>query len=176
MTDLIIRAPEPDDAAALTALYNMPGVRHGTLRIPFTTVEFARRRIAERGPNAHLLVAEEEGRLVAQGGLIRMSGRQSHVADLFVAVADDRAGQGIGAAMMAALLDLADNWLGLVRVELGVNIDNTPAIRLYERFGFEREGLSRASILRDGMLVDSYMMARLRDAPSRREKGADPLS
>jgi len=38
---------------------------------------------------------------------------------------------------MAELIDIADNWLDLKRLELTVYVDNAPAIRLYEKFGFQ---------------------------------------
>ncbi len=38
---------------------------------------------------------------------------------------------------MSEILDLADNWLMLVRIELGVFTDNEKAIKLYEKFGFK---------------------------------------
>jgi putative acetyltransferase len=41
---------------------------------------------------------------------------------------------------MRACVDLADKWLNLTRLGLEVYTDNEPEIRLYERFGFEREG------------------------------------
>ena len=63
---------------------------------------------------------------------------------------------------MAALTEQADRWLGLRRIELTVWTDNAAAIALYERFGFEREGLHRAFALRDGEYVDALAMARLR--------------
>jgi putative acetyltransferase len=63
---------------------------------------------------------------------------------------------------MGAVVDLADNWLQLKRLELGVYADNARAIALYERYGFEREGLNRAYSWRNGAWADSLMMARLR--------------
>jgi putative acetyltransferase len=63
---------------------------------------------------------------------------------------------------MRASVDLADNWLNLRRLELEVYTDNEAAIRLYERFGFEREGTLRQYAYRNGRYVDSYLMARLR--------------
>ncbi len=44
---------------------------------------------------------------------------------------------------MAAALDLADNWLNLSRVGLTVYVDNSAAVTLYKRFGFEIEGTHR---------------------------------
>ena len=64
--------------------------------------------------------------------------------------------------MMAAMIDLADNWLGLRRIELEVWTDNAPAVHLYEKFGFVIEGTARQYARRAGTFVDAYHMARLR--------------
>ena len=50
-----------------------------------------------------------------------------------MAVHDDWAGRGVGTALMQAALDLADNWLGLTRVELTVWADNQAALALIAR-------------------------------------------
>jgi putative acetyltransferase len=63
---------------------------------------------------------------------------------------------------MAAMIDLADNWLGIHRIELSVYTDNAPAVHLYEKFGFAIEGTARQFALRGGEYVDAYYMARLR--------------
>lgn len=167
MDELIIRAPHPDDVPGLTALLNLPGVRRGTLRVPYTREDAIRQRIFEAGPNVHWLVGLIEDEVVAQAGLIRKMARQAHCGEVLIAVHDDHVGRGIGRRMMEAMLDLADNWLGLVRVQLDVDIDNAPAIHLYESVGFEHEGTLRAFALREGVLIDAHMMARLRPAPRR---------
>ncbi len=79
-----------------------------------------------------------------------------------MAVRDDWQGKGVGTALMAACIDLADNWLNLTRLELEVYVDNEPAIRLYTKFGFEMEGTLRRNAFRNGEYVDSYAMARLK--------------
>ena len=63
---------------------------------------------------------------------------------------------------METLLDLADNWLMLLRVELEVYADNERAIALYEKMGFQREGLRRMATVRRGRYIDECSMARLR--------------
>lgn len=75
-------------------------------------------------------------------------------------------GKGVGTALMAACVDLADNWLNLTRLELEVYSDNQAAIHLYERFGFTYEGTLQQYAFRDGEYVDSNMMARLRPSKS----------
>ncbi len=167
--DFFVRAAEPGDADALTVLANLPGVRRGTLRMPFTPRSFVEKRLADPGAGTQALVGVVDGQVVAQGGLVRpQSPRRQHVAELFLYVHDDHVGRGYGGVMLQAVVDLADHWLGLRRLELTVNVDNTRAIRLYERFGFKHEGTKRADVLRDGRLVDSYLMGRVQPAPAYR--------
>jgi putative acetyltransferase len=63
---------------------------------------------------------------------------------------------------MAAMVELADNWLDLRRIELTVYVDNPAAVHLYEKFGFVIEGTHRDYAFRSGAYVDAYAMARLR--------------
>jgi putative acetyltransferase len=61
------------------------------------------------------------------------------------------------------VLDLADNWLNLTRIELSVYTDNAAGLALYKKFGFEIEGTHRRYAFRGGRYVDAYSMARVRD-------------
>lgn len=63
---------------------------------------------------------------------------------------------------MREVIDAADNWLALKRLELTVYTDNTHAIRLYEKFGFEQEGIRRSFAFKEGRYVDALAMARLK--------------
>ncbi|HZH26239.1 MAG TPA: GNAT family N-acetyltransferase [Azospirillaceae bacterium] len=162
---LCIRAARPADAEGITVLANLPGFRAGTLRPPFQTVEETRAFIEQRRSDNLWLVAELDGRIVGSAGLERFAGRRSHVGEIGMGVHDDHTGCGIGKALLAALLDAADNWIGLVRVQLTVYTDNAPAIALYKRFGFEVEGTLRAFALRAGRYTDALAMARLRPPP-----------
>ena len=74
-------------------------------------------------------------------------------------------GQGVGSALLAAIVDLADNWYNLRRLELEVHADNAAGVALYEKFGFEVEGVYRKFAYRDGAFVDALAMARLRADP-----------
>jgi putative acetyltransferase len=159
---LVIRAAGAADVPALTELANDPGYRSGTLRLPYQSVEETARILAALGARDQLLVAVHDGVVVGNAGLHRQSGRRRHVATLGMGVRDACRGRGIGTALLRALLDLADNWLDLRRLELTVFTDNAPAIALYERQGFSREGTLRGYAFRDGIYVDALMMARLR--------------
>ena len=122
-----------------------------------------RQRLSESGDGGHNLVAVVEGRVVGMFSLHPFTRpRLQHAGAVGMSVHDGWQGKGVGSALMRAGLDLADNWLDLTRLELEVYTDNESAVRLYERFGFEREGLLRRHAYRDGRYVDSYVMARLR--------------
>jgi putative acetyltransferase len=164
MTEIVIRAQEPDDAAAVTEVLNQPRVVWGTLQLPFASVEQRRRRMTESLTAGDLrLVAAIDGRVIGLAGLHRETHvRRAHVASFGMGVHDAWTGRGAGAALMAALIDQADRWLNLRRLELTVWADNARAIALYERFGFQREGLLRDHGWRDGAYVDCLAMARLR--------------
>ncbi|QND47567.1 GNAT family N-acetyltransferase [Rhizobium lusitanum] len=157
-----IRAASPSDAEGIALIANLPGFRAGTLRLPFQNIEETRRWLEKPSPTSISLVAVVAGQVVGNAGLRRHSGRQIHIGNLGMGVHDNFVGRGIGSALLAALIDTADNWLAIKRLELTVYVDNEPAIRLYEKFGFETEGRLKAFAFRNGEYVDAFTMARIR--------------
>jgi L-phenylalanine/L-methionine N-acetyltransferase len=164
---LQIRHAEPDDYSAVFEIFACPKVIAGTLQLPYPSRELWRKRLAETPEGAHILVAVAGDRIVGMMGLETFPNkpRRRHAATFGMGVHDDWQGKGVGAALMRAGLDLADNWLNITRLELEVYADNEAAIRLYERFGFELEGTLRQHAFRDGKYVDARVMARLRPPP-----------
>ena len=160
--DITIRALEPGDLPDLTEAWNQPNAYAGTLQLPYTSLDARQKRNAATPPGFNKLVAVIDAKVIGSIYLDTFEGRRRHVGSVGMAVHDAYAGQGAGTALMAAVLDLADNWLNLKRLELGVYVDNARAIALYERFGFEHEGVNRAYAWRNGSFVDSLAMARLR--------------
>lgn len=166
-SDILVRATEPEDMPAVTEVFNQPRAVWGTLQTPFVSVADRRKRFEATPPGAVRLVAVIEGKVIGVAGLEPASHpRRAHTGSIGMAVHDAYAGRGAGTALMAALVDQADRWLNIKRLELNVYADNARAIALYERFGFEREGLFRAYAWRDGAYVDSVAMARLNLAKS----------
>ena len=84
----------------------------------------------------------------------------AHVGVVGLGVLKDFRGQGIGPALLRAALEKA-RAKGLTRIELDVREDNRPAIALYERLGFEREGRKRNAVRVDGKYTDVIAMALL---------------
>jgi L-phenylalanine/L-methionine N-acetyltransferase len=159
---LTIRRAVPDDAAAYCALMGDEAVFPGTLQMPYPTEGVWRERLSAKGTEGDLqLVALAEGDILGAAGLMGFSPmRRRHACMLGIAVIGHAQGQGVGTALMKALTDYADRWTTFLRIELTVYADNPNAIALYEKFGFEREGVLRNYSLRDGQFVDVVSMAR----------------
>ncbi len=172
MEKITIRRSQVSDAAAMAQLMSHPEVFSGLLQLPYPSEELWRARLQDNavpGKTDLSLVAEVQGQVLGSAGLhpAGASLRRRHAMGMGISVAAEAQGQGIGRALMAALMDYADNWGQVLRTELTVYADNARAIRLYESFGFQREGLMRAYALRSGVYVDTLAMARLHPNPPR---------
>ena len=86
--------------------------------------------------------------------------RQAHSIYIAMGVLQAWVGRGIGRSLLEALEGWAQS-NGLHRLELMVNYNNERAIRLYEKFGFEREGVKRHALRVDGRYIDAFYMAKL---------------
>jgi len=168
MPDYKLRPVAVEDARAISEIFNQPKVIDGTLRLPFTPEMGLADWIRACGTDTRMVVASVDGKAVGFIHLSRMNGRMAHCGKVFLAVHDAFHRIGIGRALMDAGLDIADNWMGLVRVELETMVDNAGAIALYQALGFQIEGRGRAGTLINGVYVDHYFMARIRPAPTRR--------
>jgi ribosomal protein S18 acetylase RimI-like enzyme len=123
-----------------------------------STREFVLKNIAERNPQP---VALAKGEVVGWCDVRREElPAYAHCGTLGMGILPAFRDKGLGRRLMEATLAAA-HVEGFVRVELTVNADNIRAIALYEKFGFQREGLTRDSICIDGGFRDSLVMARI---------------
>lgn len=159
--EIIIRSIKISDASDLNEMRRQDGVMENTLGVSSETVMKSEEFLKNLDANSHLLVAEADGKVVGVVGLsIMKNPRLRHAASLGISVRKEYQGQGIGKKLMENILDLADNWLMLIRVELGVFEGNERAMKLYESLGFEVEGKRKYAAIRNGEYVDEYLMAR----------------
>ena len=160
-----LRAAEPGDLEAVAALALRRGVVEGLALAPWSSVDAAREHFAKPAADC-ALVALAEARVVGYASLtVRTPLRRRHAASMTVFVAPEWQRHGVGSALAAGLLDWADRWAGLQRVEFEVQQGNAAALSLAQRQGFEPEGLLRGALLRDGAFVGVHVLARVRPAP-----------
>lgn len=164
-----IRPIESGDARGLYAIRIMPGVRENLLSTPAEKYDSCASYVSRMtsDPNEHCFVAVTDdgagGELVIGQAALSVScrNRTRHCGSLGLLVHADYQNSGVGTALMSAALDIADNWLMLARTELTVFCDNERAIHLYEKLGFQKEGVRRASAIRGGKYCDEFYMGRL---------------
>lgn len=127
------------------------------------TVDEQRQRIQSllSQDNQMILIIEDGNRLVgylgAYGGGYQ---RNRHSAYIVTGILQEYAGRGLGQKLFEAL----ETWAlahNLHRLELTVMCHNERAVHLYQKMGFEIEGMKRASLQVAGRYVDEYYMAKL---------------
>ncbi len=159
-----IRPARPEDAATLVELGASIGREPEAWLLNtdgWRSVSEERRylRALRKHPDAAVFVADDDGAVVARLSVARDPHSASrHVADLGLMVAASHRRLGIGRALLQQAVAWA-NAAGVLKLELHVFPWNEPAIRLYEEFGFEREGLRKEHYRRGGELVDAILMA-----------------
>lgn len=162
--DFIIRPTKLSDAQGNNDLRTMVGVMENIMGIPSERVANSENFIANMGSNVHHFVAIEKssGLLIGSAGLhVSTLGRSRNNGEIGIMVHADYQSKGIGRALMEALLDVADNYLMLHRVELEVYKDNEKAIKLYKSLGFQMEGEKRDAVIRNGEYTNIYVMGRI---------------
>lgn len=151
----------------VAALYNEPAVCRQVLQMPYQAVDSWRKRLAASTDRQIQLVALNDGQVIGHIGLDQYARiRQGHVGTVYMGVAGAWQGKGVGSRLMEAVLEIADNWMNLRRIELTVYADNEAAQQLYRKFGFDVEGRLRDYAVRDGVFTDALSMARLRAYPA----------
>ncbi|MDH1011491.1 GNAT family N-acetyltransferase [Pseudomonas nicosulfuronedens] len=163
MEDFRIERCTEQHINGLVALYNDPAVARQVLQMPYQAPELWRKRLVLDDERRITLMAMHQDQVIGSASLEQYPRvRRSQCGSIGMGVAVAWQGRGVGTRLLAALMEVADNWMGLRRVELTVYTDNAPAIALYRKFGFEVEGTLREFALRDGVYADVLSMARLR--------------
>jgi RimJ/RimL family protein N-acetyltransferase len=161
---LRVRPAGPADAHALVELARAVGSEpEGWLisESDWRSVAEERRylRALRRYPHAAVFVAEVDDEIVGRLSVARESHPASyHVADLGLMVAAPHRRRGIGWALLESAVEWARS-VGVRKLELHVFPHNQPAIALYERFGFVREGYRHRHYRRGHDYVDAILMA-----------------
>jgi putative acetyltransferase len=138
----MIRHATPSDFEFIYELYFHPQTNPFLLYEPMKPAEFEPvfQDLLEK---SILYVFEQEGKGVGMAKLAPLPYRNDHILYLGgVAIHPDFAGKGLGEQMILEILALAQK-KGFQRVELSTATINERAIRLYEKTGFQKEGVLR---------------------------------
>jgi phosphinothricin acetyltransferase len=141
MTDEIaIRPAKPADLADINAIYNYY-VAHSTC--VWTTQPCSENEreawYEEHGGTMPVLVAESGGRIVGWGALgsFRSAYTAAGTLEDSIYVHPEFHGRKIGSRLLAALIEAARR-MGLRSLLANISADQTPSIRLHEKFGFRQ--------------------------------------
>ncbi|MDE1822098.1 MAG: GNAT family N-acetyltransferase [Euryarchaeota archaeon] len=118
------------------------------------------------------LVAEVGGRVVGQAGFFRGEyTKNAHTGQLWIVVAREHRGLGVGRAMMERGIAWARS-IGIRKLKLRVFATNQRAQNLYRSMGFVEEARLRGDVIIDGRVVDDVLMALWMDG----QRGPPPGS
>lgn len=160
---ITIRHLSPDeDSRAVHEILAQMSVINGTMRLPYQSLAYTRERLTNK-EGVIKLVALIDGRVCGFSELITYPtvARHRHVAEInMIAVHEAWQGQGIGRSLMQAMIDLADQWLQIRKLNLIVWVDNESAVHLYKQLGFLIEGTITEYAFRAGNYIDAYIMGR----------------
>jgi len=162
-----IRTATIEDAAAVVAFFQqLYAESHFMLFEPgeaVPTISEQAQRI-QRGietTSGTMLLCEADNQLIGVCyGTRGIAKRTRHSLYIVLGVLQAWSGQGVGRLLMEQLEAWAREQQ-LHRLELMVQVDNQRAIALYEKLGFQREGLSAHSLYIAGRYVDEFSMAKL---------------
>ena len=161
---LRVRPAQPGDDAALLAVDAETWGPHSSPVAPPAPGERPTFFTTERPPEG-FLVAVLEGVVVGFVALHAVPPTPSHDHVLRIdglGVLPSAQGRGAGRALVEAAVDRARS-AGAAKVTLAVLGSNGSARRLYERCGFEVEGVLRGEYRLSGVEVDDVLMARFLD-------------
>ncbi len=117
-------------------------------------------RLAE-GKEFIMVLRDSKGKIVGYA-FLRKHPTQRNTYGFGIGLHKDYRGKGLGGRLMHKLFDTAREELGVERIELSVNAENIPAVKLYEKFGFKK---LRTKTLPDGKQI-FYMVKSYIDEPA----------
>ena len=115
-----------------------------------------------RDPIENFAICDTDGPIGGIGLTLR-GGDLQHSAELGYWLGKAFWGRGIATAAARAVTGYAFRDLGLLRIDALVLTENMPSIRVLEKVGFQREGLLRQVELKQGVPLDHFLYAMLRE-------------
>ena len=163
--DVTIKDAMKKDAQQIIDFYNVVGGE--TDFLSFGANEFKRdveeyQEVIESTQleqNSILLLATLNDEIIGIASITSsQKGRTKHVGTLGIVISERFTGQGLGRKMMELLIQWATSNGITTKISLVTREDNTLAIELYEKLGFEKEGLIKKDSLIHGVYYNTLVM------------------
>lgn len=162
-----LRLPEEADAQEMISFYNQVG--NETTFLGFVGSEYGLSeeqqaqaiKDANASENNTILLATVNSKIVGIGTISSNNKRikSRHVGSLGIVISKVFCNIGLGAIMMTYLIDWCKNNHITTKISLSVRKDNSRAIALYEKFGFQTEGILKNEVLIGTDYFDLVAMA-----------------
>ncbi|MGB3366323.1 MAG: GNAT family N-acetyltransferase [Acidaminobacteraceae bacterium] len=164
--EILIRAVEAKDAREIHEIRIMDKVRDNILATTGESIAKVEEFFKASLGSGLQFVAISDEKVVGQIGMfIEKNPRCAHIGAIGMMIRSDYQGKGIGSKLLEKILELADDYYMLRRVELTVFTSNEAAINLYRKYGFVIEGTKKYGAVRKGRYEDLYYMGRYRHLP-----------
>lgn len=163
---------EPDDKLNLIRYLNDPIIYRNTQNIPFPYTEadadwwihHVQEIYEQQGVHTNRSIRHDKYGVIGGIGCFLRTGLEGHCDEIGYWLAEPFRGQGIATLAVQVFCD----WLfairpALVRMEAKVYAHNPASARVLEKAGFQREGLARKLVIKDGVYIDVILLSRLRD-------------
>lgn len=151
--------PKPQDAQAILDYLNQAGCESDNLSFGAEGIgitvedETAYLEKIQNDPNEFMILAKDKDRIIGIANLTRGKRvRTQHVATLGISLLKSHWKQGLGTSLMSQIMTRAQT-SDLEVIRLDVRSDNTIAIKLYEKFGFEKIGCFEEEMKIDGHYI-----------------------
>lgn len=158
----MIRLITVNDFNFIYELYMHPQVNPFLLYEQMSTVEFIPvfNDLLEKNI---IYIFSMDGNDVGMFKFVKQEHRDSHKAYLGgLAIHPSFSGKGYGLQMMKEIIELGKT-MGILRIDLSVSTFNNKAIALYEKVGFEKEGVMKkfTHLKSEGRFIDEQLMSYL---------------
>ena len=163
--EVILRTPRWEDLDDLTEFINsLVEERADICRSEKVTreeeAEWLGRKLADlENDRIFCLVAEVDGKVVANSEIGKNRGYSSHVGGVGIGIRKGYRDMGIGTEMLTTLIGQAEK-MGLKMLTLGVFSSNDRAIHVYGKVGFKETGKIPKEIYKDGKYIDHIIMTK----------------
>lgn len=162
-----LRLPEETDSREIIEFYKQVGKE--TTYLGFSDGEYqvteeqqsASIKEINASRNNLMILAMVNSAIVGIGTISSNNKRikSKHVGILGIVIKAEYCNMGIGSILMDYLIEWCKSNKETAKISLTVRRDNPGAIALYEKFGFETEGILKGETYIDGRYFDSVVMA-----------------